>query len=574
MYEFSDLFIKKTKGCRIFSCRSTRFSREFRLSGIVMIRSVPHKSWQGRCIFRPDMFKGMFRAPALCLLVWLLVPFRGLCQDKFLMLEGKITPESGEPKGAYLQVSESEAGGYRQYTADDGSFSVKLKFQKDYTIVFMKKGFLPYRITLSTSVSKERLEEGISPYYIDANLLKAEEGFTSELLEQPAEKISYTEESYGFDSDQAYRLEMKDKLETVKTMLAEYRKAGKINAELAEKAKREAAEQAAKAAQLKKQEEELRARLLREEQEAESLRQKQYEDSLAEVRLAQKQERMRIRAEADAREAAQEQKEKEEFEKLRAEEEKAREEERLQREAEAKAEKEKRDKEKQAALALKTEEERKALEAKALKREEEEKAKAAAALVAAAEKEKREAEEKARKEQEEKERQEIAAKKTAEEKARAEAAEKEKLEKQKLAEERAAQRIAEEKAKAEEEEKLKKEREEKAQLAAAEKARAEAEEAKKKKEAMDALQTRLKQASSAAEAKRLEDLAKQEQLFADRKSKFPPVMGVYSNTSTIINGKKAYGYINFGNGLGNQDLTKEEYDEYNLRFKKEFGEKK
>ena len=31
---------------------------------------------------------------------------------------------------------------------------------------------------------------------------------------------------------------------------------------------------------------------------------------------------------------------------------------------------------------------------------------------------------------------------------------------------------------------------------------------------------------------------------------------------------KLYGYINFGNGIGNQDVTKEEYDAYQEKFGK------
>jgi hypothetical protein len=71
------------------------------------------------------------------------------------------------------------------------------------------------------------------------------------------------------------------------------------------------------------------------------------------------------------------------------------------------------------------------------------------------------------------------------------------------------------------------------------------------------------------EKARLDELAKQEELFRSRKSNFKPVMGVYSGASVkSIGDKKAYGYINFGNGLGNQDLTKEEYDAYAEKYQK------
>jgi hypothetical protein len=459
-------------------------------------------------------------------------------QEKSMMIEGHISLDQGEPKGAYLQISESGGGGFRQYTADDGSYSFKMRFQREYTITFSKKGYLPYRIVFSTEVPKDRLEEGISSYYQDVTLLKSEEGFTSELIEQPAERISYTEDTYGFDSEQEYKNSMEANLANIKSLLEEFRKNGKISAALAAKAKQDAEEQAAKAAALKKEETARLEKMRREAIEAEALRAKQVQDSIDAERLVMKQERMRLKAEAEARAAANEQKEKEEYEKEQAEQDKLKAEEKARREAEEKTLRDKKEKEKQEAMAKKQlEEEKEKLEKQKL-------AEAKSAQL------------------------------QAEEKVRAEREEKERAEKEKLAQEMAAKKLAEEKAKEELEERARKEKEEKVAQALADRLKAEQEAALKKQKEMEALQAKLKNAASAAEAKRLEDLAKQEELFRNRQSKFAPVMGVYSNTSTIINGKKAYGYINFGNGVGNQDLTKEEYEEYNLRFKKEYGEKK
>jgi len=129
-------------------------------------------------------------------------------------------------------------------------------------------------------------------------------------------------------------------------------------------------------------------------------------------------------------------------------------------------------------------------------------------------------------------------------------------------------RLADEKAKANEAERLKKEKEEQALLAAKAIKDKEAEDALRKQKEMADLKEKAKENALDGEKKRQEQLAYQEELYKIRQAKFTPVMGIYSTTTSVIAGKKAHGYINFGNGVGNQDLTKEEYETYQLKFKK------
>ena len=92
--------------------------------------------------------------------------------------------------------------------------------------------------------------------------------------------------------------------------------------------------------------------------------------------------------------------------------------------------------------------------------------------------------------------------------------------------------------------------------------------AKKRAEDFAALKSQADKKAFEDEVKRKDALAKQEELYKNKQANFKPVMGIYTTSTTIINGKQAYGYINFGNGIGNQDLTKEEYDDYQERFTK------
>ncbi len=160
------------------------------------------------------------------------------------------------------------------------------------------------------------------------------------------------------------------------------------------------------------------------------------------------------------------------------------------------------------------------------------------------------------------------AKKEAEEKARAEEAARIAAEKEKAKADALAKKEAEEKAKAEEAERKKQEAIEAAKAAAEAEKQREADLAKQKADEFAALKAKAEQKALEDEKKRLEALAKQEELYKNRKANFKPVMGVYTTTTTIINGKQAYGYINFGNGLGNQDITKEEYEQYQEQFNK------
>ncbi len=141
-------------------------------------------------------------------------------------------------------------------------------------------------------------------------------------------------------------------------------------------------------------------------------------------------------------------------------------------------------------------------------------------------------------------------------------------EKEKAKADALAKKEAEEKAKAEEAERKKQEAIEAAKAAAEAEKQREADLAKQKADEFAALKAKAEQKALEDEKKRLEALAKQEELYKNRKANFKPVMGVYTTTTTIINGKQAYGYINFGNGLGNQDITKEEYEQYQEQFNK------
>jgi hypothetical protein len=437
-------------------------------------------------------------------------------RPKDYVIEGKVTIEGNKPAagGAILIGKPGISGGTRASIETDGSYLVKLDYDKEYTITYTKKGYVSQVYQINTKVDKERIEETFINKEVMVELFQFVDGVNVDLMKQPVAKIFYDELLYDFDEDEAYSVIMKPQIEELKAKLLAQIELNKNNTLTAEEIAKQKAEEAAR---LKEEE---AARLAAEKQKAiADAKAKKEADAKAKAdelaRLAA--EKAKIADEAQARKDAAEKARADETARLAAEKEKA--------VADANA-----------------------------KKDAAEKARADEAAQLAAEKEKA--------------RLEALAKKETEDKAKLEEAARIAVEKEKAKLEAIAKKEAEDKAKAEAIEKAKQDAAEATRLAAeAEKQKA-ADLAKKRAEDFAALKSQAEKKAFEDEVKRKDALAKQEELYKNKQASFKPVMGIYTTSTTIINGKQAYGYINFGNGIGNQDLTKEEYDDYQERFTK------
>jgi len=437
-------------------------------------------------------------------------------KPKDYIIEGKVTIENNKPAagGAILVGKPGISGGSRASIEDDGTYQIKLDYDKEYAITFTKKGYISQIYQINTKVDKERIEETFINKEIFVELFQAVEGVNADLMKQPVAKIFYDEMLYDFDEDEAYAAAMKPQIEELKSKLLAQIELNKNNTLSAEEIAKQKAEEAAR---LKAEE---AARLAAEKEKAiADAKAKKEADAQAKAdeaaRLAA--EKAKVAEEAQARKAAAEKAKAEELARLAAEREKAN--------AEA-----------------------------TTKKEADDKAKAEEAARVAAEKEKA--------------RLEALAKKEADDKTKADEAARLAAEKEKARLEALAKKEADDKAKAEAIEKAKQDAIEATRLAAEQEKQKAADLAKKRAEEFAALKSQAEQKALEDEIKRKEALAKQEELYKNKQASFKPVMGTYTTTTTVINGKQAYGYINFGNGIGNQDLTKEEYDEYQERYKK------
>ena len=432
------------------------------------------------------------------------------------IIEGKVTIEGNKPAagGAILIGKPGVSGGTRASIETDGSYLVKLDYDKEYTITYTKKGYVSQVYQINTKVDKERIEETFINKEVLVELFQFVDGINVDLMKQPVAKIFYDELLYDFDEDEAYSVIMKPQIEELKATLLAQIELNKNNTLTAEEIAKQKAEEAARL----KQEE--AARLAAEKQKA-----------IADAKA---------KKEADAKSKA------DELARLAAEKAKIADEAQARKDA---AEKAKADE----AARLAAEKEKAVADANA-KKETDAKARADEAAQLAAEKEKA--------------RLDAIAKKEAADKAKADEDARIAAEKEKARLDAIAKKETEDKAKAEAIEKAKKDAAEATRLAAeAEKQKA-ADLAKKRAEDFAALKSQADKKAFEDEVKRKDALAKQEELYKNKQANFKPVMGIYTTSTTIINGKQAYGYINFGNGIGNQDLTKEEYDDYQERFTK------
>ena len=457
----------------------------------------------------------------ICLAI-IISPEKLFAQDKFLTIEGKAsTIPPSPPNEILILVYRNGSVSDRINPDKEGNFTIKLDFQKDYKISFTKKGMVSQTFSINTAVDKERIADAFYPKEIIAALFPDAPGFDKSKMPDPIGKLFFQEDINDFDWDEGYQAVAGAKFKEAKEQALAQVELNKMNASAGAEAAKKLKEEEEK----RKKEEEEKRKLEEENAKAEKEKKRLEElaaKNAAEIEKANAAEKERLEKE---KKRLEEQARKDAEEKARLEAENAAKAEKEKNAAEIKAQKEAEEKQRLEAEA-KSKEEKEKLRLEALnKKEQEEK-----------EKEKLLAEEKARKE---KEKAEALARKDADKKAEEE-------------------RLANEKKKAEED-----------AIKAAEKAKqdelnAAANKAKKLEEEKE--KARLKAIKD--EENRVLELARQEELFKKRTANFTPVMGIYTSTVNKIGEKQAFGYINFGNGLGNQDLTKEEYDEYAKKYKK------
>ena len=142
-------------------------------------------------------------------------------RPKDYIIEGKVTIEGGKPAtgGAILVGKPGISGGSRASIETDGTYQIKLDYDKEYTITYTKKGYVSQIYQINTKVDKERIEETFINKEVMVELFQFVEGVNIDIMKQPVAKIFYDELLYDFDEDEAYSASMKPQVEELKAKL-------------------------------------------------------------------------------------------------------------------------------------------------------------------------------------------------------------------------------------------------------------------------------------------------------------------------------------------------------------------
>ncbi len=98
-------------------------------------------------------------------------------------------------------------------TSSDGSFSLKLEMNKEYTVEVTKEGYVHKRIKFNTKIPDE--EVGIWVREFAIGLVKYCEGVDYSVLDEPVDVIKYSVRQKDFDSDKTFVYKMKSRLENL-----------------------------------------------------------------------------------------------------------------------------------------------------------------------------------------------------------------------------------------------------------------------------------------------------------------------------------------------------------------------
>ena len=133
------------------------------------------------------------------------------------MVEGKFTLDPPLPEPPVILVSKISGGSDRVQVDKEGNYTIRLDFQKEYKILYSRKGYVSQFITVNTNVDKERISDAFYPEEFNVKLFEDVPGLnTTEIVTNPIGKIFYQEELNDFEWDDTYSAAMREKLESLR----------------------------------------------------------------------------------------------------------------------------------------------------------------------------------------------------------------------------------------------------------------------------------------------------------------------------------------------------------------------
>lgn len=136
-----------------------------------------------------------------CLLSFLLLLSGSLfAQQNFLEVPVKLEIEKGDMKEVVIKVKKDGKDAFTQNGSSKLRF--KLDFNRQYTLIFTKPGYITKTIQINTKAPSARIENGFDPYKIGVKLfLQNSENMV--IYNQPVANIKYDQnlDEFNFDTD-------------------------------------------------------------------------------------------------------------------------------------------------------------------------------------------------------------------------------------------------------------------------------------------------------------------------------------------------------------------------------------
>ena len=129
-----------------------------------------------------------------------------------LDFEGKVMANNKGLVGALVEVYDGSSKVKSVTTKMFGNFTVKLKFNKLYTLKISKNGMVSKNVEVNTTVKENTY---IYAFEFEISLFNYTEGLGTKTITEPVTKISFNEKEKEFDFDRAYTSKMKAKVDAL-----------------------------------------------------------------------------------------------------------------------------------------------------------------------------------------------------------------------------------------------------------------------------------------------------------------------------------------------------------------------
>ncbi len=168
------------------------------------------------------------------ILLFLFLSLSTFSQNRKYEILGKVDVENGTTAGLKVTIFENAKKLETSSVGRNGKFQYKLDFGNDYMLVFKKEGFVTKKVSISTFVPTEILEQDnrFPPFHFNVTLFPVYEGIDLSIFDQPMGMIMYDKELDDFAYDKDYDKQIRD---VIKKAEEEARKKAK---ELAAKEKK------------------------------------------------------------------------------------------------------------------------------------------------------------------------------------------------------------------------------------------------------------------------------------------------------------------------------------------------